>query len=107
MSFDFASSGPTRGLLNPPLGPDGRVFQPRPAPRTRSAERSIVEVRERLGLTVAELAAVLCVSERTVWRWQQGCRVPPPMQRFMELLVEGGIKITKRGVAAHARGPTP
>ena len=105
MSFDFSSRGPTRGLFNPPLGPDGRVVRPRPAPRSAL---SVVDVRERLGLTVAGLADVLGVSERTVWRWQQGCQVPRPMQRFMELLVvEGGAKVPKRGEAAHARGPSP
>lgn len=104
MSFDFSSSSPGRGLLNPPVGPDGLVVQPRPAP-TRSTAAPVEEIRKRLGLTVVELAGVLCVSERTVWRWQQGQRVPPPMQRFMDLLVEGGMEVVKRGAAAQAGPP--
>ena len=68
MSFDFTSSGPTRGMFNPPVGPDGLVVQPRSAP-TRSTAVPVEEIRKRLGLTVAELAGALCVSERTVWCW--------------------------------------
>ena len=91
-------------MFNPPVDAAGRVIRPRPAPR--SATLSVVEVRERLGLTVAGLADVLGVSERTVWRWQQGCQVPRPMQRFMDLLVvQGGAKVPKRAEAAHAREP--
>lgn len=92
MSFDFTPTGPTRGMFNPPRGPDGQVFQPYHP--QEPAALIVDEVRKHLGLTVAEFAGELRVSERTVWRWQQGHPVPPAMQRLMEVLLElkGGGK---------------
>ena len=83
------------------MGPDGQIVHPRPAP---PVALTVAEARQRLGLTVAELADELCVSERTVWRWLRGGRVPRSTQRLMELLV-GAAKVTERGTAAH--GPRP
>lgn len=44
------------------------------------------EARQRLQLTQAALAELLCVSWRTVARWEAGGTIPRPMIRLIETL---------------------
>lgn len=39
---------------------------------------SFAEIRESLGLSVEELSDILCVSAKTVYRWEKGQIVPKP-----------------------------
>jgi DNA-binding transcriptional regulator YiaG len=47
-----------------------------PLPRSEGLAAQIVESRQRLGLTQAHLASLLCVAECTVRNWEQGRRHP-------------------------------
>ena len=47
------------------------------------------ETRNRLDLTIADLAKMLDVTERTVFRWQDDrSRIPGPVALSMRLLVK-------------------
>jgi DNA-binding transcriptional regulator YiaG len=45
----------------------------------------LIEFRERLGLSQTELAKELRVARNTVWRWENGERLPP---EFLDLALE-------------------
>ena len=84
---DFSAGSPTRGCLSPPMGPDGKIIQPRQA----CAPSLTTLLRER---SVADTAQLLRVSERTIWRWLQGAKISAPMNLLIELIAEreGGGK---------------
>ena len=84
---DFRADGPTRGCLDPPVGPDGEIVRARPA---APCPLNVL----RRNRSVHEVADLLCVSERTVWRWLEGASIPAPMLLLIQLVAErrGGGK---------------
>jgi transcriptional regulator with XRE-family HTH domain len=59
----------------------------------------IKEIRKNLGLTQAEMAKILGVSDQTISNWEKFGRIPTPMRAKLENLVEE--KSQKRDATDH------
>lgn len=71
---------------------------PDTADSTRFVPKGLTSTRKRLGLSVAELAKMMSVSDQTIYNWERGATKPRPEQRIKLASLR---KIGKREMQEH------
>lgn len=77
---------------------DGPAHSPGAVDSVRFVPKGLTSTRKRLGLSVAELAKMMSVSDQTIYNWESGTTKPRPEQRTKLVSLR---KIGKREIQAH------